>query len=319
MRVLRFKLNLIILSFLAFSLLWHCRQAPKNFNFAGGPAGGTFQYYASGLTDLNRKVEVDFKVTSSAGSIENIGMVHTGQADFAIANSGDVYMAGGGKLRGDTKKYDKVKTLAALYNAPAQLVVRQAASDDLRALAGQRIGIGNAGSGAAVSAEIFFRALGIWDQLQKEYIGYNTAAGAFQTGQLDAFWIFAGFPNTSVLETALQTDVKLLDTWSAAEAAGMFTEFPYFSAVTIPAGTYNGQSREVQTFQSTVIWICREDIPEEIVYRLLDNTFSNSGLEHMAAVHSSAGSMSLETGIKGIISPLHPGAERFWKEKGILR
>ncbi len=319
MKALRFYLNLAVLSFLSLSMIWQCQKAPHNYTFSGGPAGGTFQYYAGGLADLNKKVEVEFKVQSSAGSIENIGLIHTAQADFAIANSGDVYMAGTGKLPGDTKKYDRVKTLAALYNASAQLIVRKTDSDDPLALSAKRVAIGNAGSGAAVNAEIYFRALGIWDKLQKEYIGYNSAATAFRNGQLDAFWIFAGFPNPSVLETALQTEIKLLDTWPAAETAGLLNAYPYFSMVNIPAGTYNGQMQDVQTFQSTVIWICREDIPEDVVYRLLDNTFSTSGLERLAEVHSSAREMSLEAGVKGIISPLHPGAEKFWKDKGVLR
>jgi len=185
-------------------------------------------------------------------------------------------------------------------------------------LADKRVGVGNAGSGAAANAEIFFTQLGIWEEMGREHLGYRSAADAFKNGQLDAFWVFVGYPNASVLEAALQNEISLVDTYSAGEEAGLFEKYPYFEKVTIPAKTYNGQDEEVTTFQDAALWVANRDVPEEVVYDLLTAVYSKEGLAHMISVHRSAQSMSIESGVKGVVTQLHPGAEKFWREHGVI-
>ena len=140
-----------------------------------------------------------------------------------------------------------------------------------------------------------------------------------RTNKLDAFWVFAGFPNAAVLEAALQVDVRLLNTYKDGEEVDLFTKYPYFSRVVIPAGTYKGQDQDVNTFQDSTLWIANSKVPEDVVYKLLETVFSPEGLDYMVSVHKSAKEMSIEGGLKGVVTPLHPGAEKFWKEKGVLK
>lgn len=289
------------------------------FKFSGGPSGGTFQYYASAISTLSKKADMRVLASSSGGSIENIRLIDSGRSSFAIAYSGHVWAARNAKLKNDDKAYPNVMAIAYLYGAPAQLVVRKKSGiTEPKQLVGKRVGVGNAGSGAAANAELFFTELGIWNDITRENLGYRQAADAFKNGQLDAFWVFAGFPNASILEAALQNDISLLDTYGAGKSVNLYENYPYFSKIVIPANTYNGQTEDVTTFQDASLWVANADVSADAVYNLLKTVFSDEGLKYMVEVHKSAKGMSIETGINGVVTPFHPGAERFWKEKGVL-
>jgi len=313
-KLVKILVSLFLIAFLAIS------AKAQVFKFSGGPSGGTFQYYASAISSLAKDADMRVLASSSGGAIENIRLINSNRSSFAITYSGHVWAARNGKLKNDDKKYEDVMAVAYLYGAPAQLVVKK--SDKIsepNQLADKRVGVGNAGSGAAANAEIFFSSLGIWDEMGRENLGYRQAADAFKNNQLDAFWVFVGYPNAAVIEAALQTDISLLDTYKAGEDAGLFKKYPYFSKVTIPANIYKGQTKPVNTFQDAALWVASSKVSDEYVYKLLAKVYSDEGLQHMVEVHKSAKAMGIQSGTNGIVTPLHPGAEKFWKEKGILK
>jgi len=288
------------------------------YTFSGGPSGGTFQYYASAIATIGQKQGQKLLARSSGGSIENIRLVNSQRADFAVAYSGHVYAGAHGKLKNDKNQYAKVLVMAYLYGAPAQLVVK--ANDGINQphdLVGKRVGVGNAGSGAAANAEIYFSGLGIWDKMDREFLGYRNAATAMQNGQLDAFWVFTGYPSASILEVAMQKEIKLLDTYSAGEAVGLFQNNPFFTAVTVPANTYKGQTQDIASFQDGALLVANSKVPDNVVHQILISIYNEEGLEYLVSVHNSAKSMSIETGLKGVVTPIHPGAVKFWQEKGL--
>jgi uncharacterized protein len=291
------------------------------YTFAGGPSGGTFQYYASGMSTLAGRsdlVQARLLARATGGSVENLRLVNSGEADFGVLYSGNAWEGRHGRLESDDRKYEDVLAVAYLYGAPAQLVVRaNSGINQPSDLAGKRVALGNAGSGAAYSAEVFFKQIGLWDDIRKEFLGYRNAAQALQNRQIDAFWVFAGFPSAAVMEVALQEDIKLLDTYSAGAEAGLFEDYPFYSEIVIPAGTYEGQEDEVRTFQDATIWVANANVPEQTVHNLLTEIFSDAGLSYMVSTHISAEEMSIEGGTRGIVTPYHPGAERFWNEHGV--
>jgi len=292
-------------------------QPTKMYTFSGGPSGGTFQYYASAIATIGQKEGQKLLARSSGGSIENIRLVNSQKADFAVAYSGHVYAGAHGELKNDESRYGNVLVMAYLYGAPAQLVVK--AKDGINSpldLEGKRVGVGNAGSGAAANAEIYFTSLGIWDKMDREFLGYRNAATAMQNGQLDAFWVFTGYPSASILEVAMQAHIKLLDTYSAGETVGLFQNNPFFTAVTVPANTYKGQTSDIASFQDGALLVANAKVPDEVVHQILTSMYSDEGLEYMVSVHNSAKSMSIATGLKGVVTQIHPGALKFWQEKG---
>ncbi|MFP4084559.1 MAG: TAXI family TRAP transporter solute-binding subunit [Desulfonatronovibrio sp.] len=288
--------------------------------FGGGPTGGTFNYFANAIsTYLGRNISnLDISSEGSGGSGENLRRINSGQIDYGIVYSGDAFLGSQGKLPQDDKKYQNVRTVGYLYGAPAQLIVR--AKDEItsaKQLAGKRVAVGNAGSGAALSAERFFRHIGIWDEMKPQFLGYSPAASAFRDGHIDAFWVLVGYPNASVIEAATQARISLVDLHADAQETGFYDKYPFYTKVTIPAETYRNVDDQVNTFQDSTFWCVNKDVDEEIVYESVKKIYSPEGLKHMLTAHGAARDMSIENGIVGASIPLHPGAYRFWEEQGL--
>ena len=297
-------------------------MAAKRMVFGGGPAGGTFQVVANAIQTYKPvKQSEDYRVRaqSSAGSVENLRKVDSGKMQFGVVYSGHVYLGREGRLKNDTNKYPNVLAVSYLYGAPAQLVVRKGSDiKSTRDLEGKKVGVGNAGSGAFANCELFFTHMGIWDKIERNALGYNDAAAAFGNNQLDAFWLFTAFPSGAVIMAAQTNDIELVDLGKDAEETGFFQKYPYFSKLAVPAGTYKGVDADVPSFQDSALWVANTDVPADVVYDLLSKIYTEEGLAYMVSQKKTFKEMSIDTGINGIVTPLHPGAEKFWKEKGLL-
>jgi len=296
----------------------------KLYVFGGGPAGGTFQTVANAIQvygpikDL-AKDGVTIKAQSSGGSIANLRNTDKGRAAFSTVYSGHVYLGANGMLKNDTKKYENVRAVAFLYGAPAQLVVKKGSGiKSTKDLAGKKVGVGNAGSGAFANCELFFSHMGVWDKIERNAIGYNDAAAAFGNNQLDAFWLFTAFPSGAVIMAAQTNDIELVDLGADATASGFYDKYPYFSKLAVPAGTYKGVDADVPSFQDSALWVANKDVPDDVVYNMLKSVFTEEGLKHMVAQKKTFKALAVKKGVDGIVTPLHPGAEKFWKEMGVL-
>lgn len=288
-------------------------------SIGGGPTGGTFQYFANAISVHVPKVASDIKMSAegSGGSAENVKRINAGDFDFGIAYAGDIYLGAMGKLPKDDKKYDKVRVMGYLYGAPAQLVVKKASGiKSAKDLAGKKVAVGNAGSGAALSAERFFKHLGIWDKFEPQFLGYSAAASAFKDGKIDAFWVLVGYPNASIIEAATQEEIALVNVGLDADGSGFYKEYPFYSPTTIPANTYSGQTEPVKTFQDSTLLVCGVGLDEGLVYNIMKAVWSKEGLEFMVKAHKAAREMSVEHGFMGAPRPLAAGAAKFWAEQG---
>ncbi|MDJ0873455.1 MAG: TAXI family TRAP transporter solute-binding subunit [Gammaproteobacteria bacterium] len=296
-------------------------NAAKRYVFSGGPAGGTFQVVANAV-QVYGPVKKEFKVRaqSSAGSVENLRKVNKGRAHFGVVYSGHTFLGRNGRLKNDTRKYEDVLAVSFLYGAPAQLIVRaNSGITSTKDLVGKKVGVGNAGSGAFANCELFFTHLGIWDKIERNAMGYNDAASAFGNKQLDAFWLFTAFPSGAVLMAAQTNDIAMVDLGRDAKQSGFLDQYPYMSKLTIPAGTYRGVDTDTPSFQDGALWVANSKVPDDVVYRLLSLIYTDEGLAHMVSQKKTFKAMTVANGVNGIVTPLHPGAERFWREKGVLK
>lgn len=294
--------------------------AKARLAFSGGPDGGTFQYFSNAISiRLSRNLaDVDLSNMVSAGSVENLRRVNSGDADFGIVYAGDLYLGANGRLTNDPRKYTDAQSMAYLYGAPAHLLVlADSGINEVKGLEGKRVAVGPAGSGAAASAQRYFTSLGLWDKIRVEYIGYSEGASALGDKKIDAMWVFAGFPNASVIQAAASNRIRLLNLVEAAKASPFFSEHPYYAEVTIPAGTYSGVDYDVKSVQDSAIWMTGKHVKADVVYNALKDIFSDEGLAYMRGITKAANSMKIEDGSYGIATPLHPGAIKFWSEKGL--
>ena len=288
--------------------------------FGGGPTGGTFNFFANKMSSLisNTYDWLDVSPKGSGGSAENLRTLDKHSVDLGIVYSGDAFLGRNGKLPNDDKTYTNVRGMSFLYGAPAQLVVRaDSGITSAKQLEGKAVAVGNPGSGAALSAERFFRHMGLWDKMDHRNLGYSQAAADFSDNKIDAFWVLVGYPNSSIIEAATRTDIALVDVDKDAKESGFYDEYPFYNPVDIPAGTYDGVDKATNTFQDSSLWCANKDVSEDTVYDCLSVVYSEKGLKDMVTAHKAAKSMSIENGIKGVSIPLHPGAIKFWTEKGL--
>jgi hypothetical protein len=319
-----FKIGLIALCALAVAFTFAPGAfAKKRVIFGGGPAGGTFQVVANGIQTykpVKAIEEFSVKAQTSAGSVENLRKTDAGKQQFSTVYSGHVYLGRNGLMKNDPKKYENVLAVAWLYGAPAQLVVRKGSGiKSVKDLAGKKVGVGNAGSGAFANCELFFTHMGIWDKIERNAMGYNDAANAFGNKQLDAFWLFTAFPSGAVIMAAQTNNIDLIDLAADAKASGFFDKYPYFSKLAVPAGTYRGVDHDTPSFQDSALWVANSKVPDDVVYKMLSVIFTDEGLAHMREQKKTFKNMSIANGAMGIVTPFHPGAEKFWKDKGVLK
>jgi TRAP transporter TAXI family solute receptor len=296
--------------------------AKERVVFSGGPAGGTFQVVANAMQVFKpMKASEDFKVRaqSSAGSVENLRKVNSGKAQMGVVYSGHVFLGRNGQMKNDPKKYEDVMAVAWLYGAPGQLVVRKDSGiKSVKDLVDKKVGVGNAGSGAFANAELFFTHMDVWDKIERNAMGYNDAAQAFGNKQLDAFWLFTAFPSGAVIMAAQTNDIELIDLGKDAESSGFFDQYPYFSKITVPADTYRGVDYASNSFQDSALWVANSKVTDDTVYKMLSMIYTDEGLAHMKEQKKTFKLMSLDTGAQGVVTPWHPGAVKFWKEKGMM-
>jgi len=298
--------------------LMPAEAADYSIKIGGGPTGGTFNTFSNAMAIYVPKVNPNIQASSvgSGGSVENVKRVHNNESDFGLCYAVDSALGYKGQLPQDDRQYNNLRHMGYLYGAPAQLVVRadskfKSAYD----LAGKRVAVGNAGSGAAASAERFFRHIGVWEKFKPTFMGYSAAASAFKDGKIDAFWVLVGYPNSSVIEASVQVKIRLIDVGEDAAKSGFYDAFAYAPAV-IPAGTYGKNMPACKSFQDSTILSTNADMPEDLVYTIMKTLWSKAGMEAMVMAKKTFKEMNLENAFQGASVPLHPGAVKFWKEQG---
>ncbi len=284
----------------------------------GGPTGGTYNSFANGMAVYVPKKVPNIQMTAvgSGGSVENVKRISRNETNIGPCYAVDSALGWDGKLPKDSKAYNGLRAMGYLYGAPAQLVVREGSGiTSAYDLKGKRVAVGNAGSGAAASAERFFRHIGIWDQFKPTFMGYSAAAAAFKDKKIDAFWALVGYPNRSVIEASVQVDIALVDVGADAEKSGFYKAYAY-SPTTIPAGTYGKGMPACNSFQDSTILSAHESVSEDLVYDIMKTLWSKDGMAAMTSAKKTFKAMTLENAFRGASVPLHPGAVKFWKEMG---
>jgi len=295
-------------------------SANRQFLISGGPDGGTFKFFSQGISEyMNEMTSDTYENKGSNGSIENLQQVNNRAADFGITYSGDLFLGRKGALNKKSRQYRNVYAVAYLYGAPAHLVVLK--SSGISTVAelsfGRKVAVGGLGSGAATAAERFFTSMGVWNKIQPQYLGYSAGAEALIEGEVDALWLLTGFPNSAVTFAAENKEIKLIPLYNEALKNGkLFEEHPYYSRVTIPAGTYKNIDRDIVTFQDSTLFTAGRHVRPKTVENLLKNIYTEEGLNHLVKTKSTAKAMSIESGVTGIVTPLHQGALKFWQSKG---
>jgi uncharacterized protein len=289
-----------------------------------GTGGVTGVYYPTGgaicrLVNKNRKEHgIRCSVESTGGSVYNINTVRAGELEFGVAQSDWQYHAfhGTSKFK-DQGPFEKERAVFSVHPEPFTLIVRKDTGikkfEDLK---GKKVNVGNPGSGQRATTEVVMDAFGMTMDdfaLAAELKGAEMAQ-ALCDGKIDAMIYTIGHPAAAITEAATTCDVELVSV-AGAPIEKLVADNPYYRVATIPGGTYKGTDNDVTTFGVGATFITSADVPDEVVYTIVKAVFDN--FDDFKALHPAFSNLKEAEMIKdGLSAPLHPGAVKYYKERG---
>lgn len=258
-------------------------------------------------------------VQSSNGSVANVDAVGAGTLESGFSQADVAFWAytGTGIYEGEGR-IDNLRVIANLYPESVHLVVRKDAGiASIADLEGKRVSLDEPGSGTLVDARIILAAFGVSEgAVEAEYIKPGAAFAKMKAGELDAFFIVAGYPTGSVAELASTFGVNLVSIEGPA-AAGIRRNHAFFAEDTIPAGTYEGIG-ETTTLSVGAQWVVAAEIDDELVYGITRALWHPNTRKLLDSGHAKGRDIRLENALDGVAVPLHPGAAQFYTEAGLL-
>ncbi len=297
-------------------------QAQQQF-ISIGTGGVTGVYYPTGgaicrLVNKDRKDHgIRCSAESTGGSIYNINTIKAGELEFGVAQSDWQYHAYNGTSKfEEAGKFEGLRAVFSVHPEPVTVIARaDAGIDNITDAKGKRLNIGNPGSGTRGTWEVLEAALG-W---KREDLKIAAEMKSAETGQavcdnkIDAYFWLVGHPSALTQESLASCDAKLVNV-TGPEIDKLVADNSYYRKAVIPAGMYNNEA-DIQTFGVGATFVTSADVPEDVVYTVVKAVFEN--FDDFKGLHPAFANLKPEEMISDSLSaPLHPGAEKYYKEKG---
>ncbi len=259
-------------------------------------------------------------VLSAHGSVANIDAIGAGKLESGFAQSDIAYWAHSGTGTYLKKgRVENLRVIASLYPESIQLVARKGLG--LRSvldLRGRRVSLDEPGSGTLVDARLILAAFGMSEKdVKASYVKPSPAIDLMRDGELDAFFIVAGYPTKAVTDLVSEAGAELVPI-EGPEIDALVRKYGFFSPSVIPGQTYQGIG-ETRTLSVGAQWLVAAEVDEELVYGITRALWNDATRKLLEGGHAAGAAITLDTALDGIAIPLHPGAERFYREAGMLK
>ncbi len=293
-------------------------KASEFINVLTGGTSGVYYPLGAALSKIyGEKIEgARTQVQATKASVENLNLLQQGKGEIGFALGDSVKLAWEGNADAGFKApLDKLRGIAAIYPNYIQIVAaKESGITNLADMKGKSLSVGAAKSGTELNARAIFAAAGMsYEDLAKtEYLPFAESVELMKNRQLDATLQSAGLGVSAIKDLATSVEIQMV---AVPEDVVTKLGAPYVAA-TIPAGTYQGQDADVPTVAVVNFLVTHSDVSEETAYQMTKQLFEN--LPAMEAAHKAAAQIKLENALTGMPVPLHPGAERYYKEKGML-
>ncbi|MBW1972176.1 MAG: hypothetical protein DRP55_03670 [Spirochaetes bacterium] len=292
--------------------------AIKFLSFGTGSPAGTYYFLGAGFAALVNKYVPGVRVTaeSTAASTENARLLIRGKMDMGLACMGTL-----SDLKKQGMDVNKVRLVAIGHTSDTHWIVRKSSSiKSVYDFKGKTIGVGPAGSATLniYSKKHLKVGWGLtFKDFKPKYLSFSETITGIRDNTIDAGVIAAGYPIAAVMELARDVPIRLLETEPEA-LKKLQAAFPNVQPLIIPANTYKGITKDVHTYTLPQMWLCRADLPADLVYKIMKAVYDHP--EEKNAIHPMAKKYTPESAFKGYTSvPVgyHPGAIKFYKEKGV--
>ncbi len=280
------------------------------------PLAGAISRIVYKAKDLNLRATVE----SSGASVANAQLIGSGDADFAILQNDIAYYAYNGETL-PAFKGKPIKNMGGIFTIYPELVhlvaTKASGIKSVKDLKGKKVVLGPTGSGTEINALQILEAHGLKeaDLGKAERIDAAAAGDQLKDGRVDAGFFTVGMGSAVIMDSFITGKMTLVPV-EGAPASALIKQYPFYTSVKVPANTYKDQA-EATTVAVMAMMVVRSDLPEDLVYRFTKAIFDD--LKQFHDAHSAAKNLTLETALNGNPIPLHPGAARFYKEKGVLK
>lgn len=293
-------------------------EAKTNLVLASGPSGGTFEVVAASSVEILKQAVPELNMSIvPGGSTSNVGILSEGKADISMCPADAAYLGLQG-LPPYKEKYENVRGLIALYPNTLQVWVSQKSGiKDMPDFKGKKYTFGQPGG---LSYQAGLNLLDIYGLTPEEgkmsTLAWNESVDALRDANIDLLLWTTSYPAPAIVDAMLNTPIELIQL--NPEKIKEFKEkYPAWVDLTIAAGTYKTQTEDITTLGSPVFFAVDESFSEETAYQITKAIFENR--EKLAQAHVLLNYITPETAAEGMAVPLHPGAERYYKEVGILK
>lgn len=284
-----------------------------------GGTSGTFYTQGAGIADfINGRTEAMRIIPStSGGSVENIRLVGSGQAEFAIAFDGHIYSAWEGEGVFE-REYQEYRQLGPAQNISGwnYAVLADSGIESVEDLAGEDFVPGAPGSGSASDADLFLEHIGLYDDININYYSWGELGRMLTDGDIDGFNRTGSAPAGWAQEIDATHPVRILDLEPQIDESGFLDAYPFFTKVDIPADTYTGQEEAAVTYGQGVQWIVHKDVPGEVVAEFLELAYGEEGAAHLDRVFPDHAHRS-EDWLNDLFVTMHPAAVTYWEGRGV--
>jgi TRAP transporter TAXI family solute receptor len=293
--------------------------AADNLVLATGGTAGTYYPFGGAMAKIwNSKIK-DMNVTAqtSGASAENVRLVNKKEVELALVQSDTLDFAFNA-TEAFKEPLKAMSAIAVLYPEVVQVVV--AAAGPIKSIAdlkGKKVGVGAPGSGTEANFRQLLDAYGMKkEDVNAQFLSFSESAEAYKDKHIDAFIVTAGIPNAGIMDVATQNEIRILNI-PADVAAKLTQKYPFLAAVKVPANTYKGQTTEVSTVAVNAVLIAGSSLKEAMVYNLTKALFENQA--ELASAHAKGKELNMKTAVTGVSIPFHPGAVKYYKEKGLMK
>lgn len=294
-------------------------QAADNLVLATGGTAGTYYPFGGAMAKIwNSKIKnMNVTAQTSGASGENVRLINKKEVELALVQSDTLDFAFNAK-EAFKEPLKGMNAIAVLYPEVVHVVV--AADSPIKSFAdlkGKKIGVGAPGSGTEANFRQLLDAYGMKkEDVNGQYLSFSESAEAFKDKHIDAFIVTGGVPTSAIMDVATQNAIRILPI--SADIMGKMTEkYPFLAGVKIPANSYKGQTAEVPTVAVNAVLIAGSQLKDDMVYNLTKALFDNQA--ELAAAHAKGKELNSQFAVKGVSIPYHPGAVKFYKEKGLMK
>ncbi len=254
---------------------------------------------------------------STGGSIANINAIKAGDMDMGVAQSDWQFHAYNGTSKFEGNKFENERAVFSVHGEPFTVIARaDAGITSFADLKGKRVNIGNPGSGQHATMQVVMDALG-WtldDFALASELKPAEQAAALGDNKVDAIIYTVGHPNGSIQEAVSTVDAVMVPV-TGPEIDKLIADNPYYAAASIPGGMYKGSDAETNTFGVKATFVTSADVDDDVVYQVVKAVFDN--FDRFKRLHPAFENLKEEEMISaGLSAPLHPGAAKYYKEKG---